>query len=148
MSGQREPVRVACECSPELTPVYATASAAGADLKAAVEEPLTLGVGERALVPTGVRVAIPEGFEGQVRPRSGLAAHYGVTLLNAPGTVDADYRGEIKVVLVNLGVEPFTVRPGERVGQLVIAPVVRAEFVPGELRDSARGSGGFGSTGR
>jgi dUTP pyrophosphatase len=100
------------------------------------------------MVPTGVRVAIPDGYEGQVRPRSGLAAHHGVTLLNAPGTIDADYRGEIKVILINLGDEPFTVRPGERIGQLVLAPVVRAVFEPRDLEESARGSGGFGSTGR
>jgi dUTP pyrophosphatase len=95
-----------------------------------------------------VRLAIPRGYEGQIRPRSGLAAHHGVTLLNAPGTIDSDYRGEIKLILVNLGDEPFTVRRGERIGQLVVAPVMRATFAPGTLSESARGAGGFGSTGR
>jgi dUTP pyrophosphatase len=129
-------------------PVYSSEDAAGADLKAAVEEEITLAAGERQLVPTGVRLAIPRGYEGQIRPRSGLAAHYGVTLLNAPGTIDSDYRGEIKLILVNLGSEPFRIRRGERIGQLVITPVIRARFEPGALDESARGAGGFGSTGR
>jgi dUTP pyrophosphatase len=143
-----EPLRVQCECPPDLEPVYSSADAAGADLKAAVEGEVTLSPGERALIPTGVRLAIPRGYEGQIRPRSGLAAHHGVTLLNAPGTIDSDYRGEIKLILVNLGDEPFTVRRGERIGQLVVAPVMRATFAPGTLSESARGAGGFGSTGR
>jgi dUTP pyrophosphatase len=128
--------------------VYSSEDAAGADLKAAVETEVTLARGERALIPTGVRLAIPRGYEGQIRPRSGLAAHHGVTLLNTPGTIDSDYRGEIKLILINLGNEPFTVRRGERIGQLVIAPVSRAAFAPGHLSESARGTGGFGSTGR
>jgi len=143
-----EALRVTCECPADLTPVYSSEDAAGADLKAAVDGELRLEVGERALVPTGVRLAIPRGYEGQIRPRSGLAAHYGVTLLNTPGTIDSDYRGEIQLILVNLGQEPVIVRRGERIGQLVIAPVVRARFVPGDLSESARGAGGFGSTGR
>lgn len=148
MTGRREELEVRCECPSELAPLYGSEEAAGADLRAAVEQPLTIDAGARALVPTGVRVAIPSGYEGQVRPRSGLAAHHGVTLLNAPGTVDSDYRGEIKLILVNLGPEPFTVHRGDRIGQLVIAPVVRARFTAGALSDSARGSAGFGSTGR
>lgn len=148
MSGNGQLLEVPCDCPSDLVPVYSSEQAAGADLRAAVDEPLTIGVGGRALVPTGVRLAIPAGYEGQVRPRSGLAAHHGVTLLNAPGTVDSDYRGEIKLVLVNLGPEPFTVHRGDRIGQLVIAPVCQARFTEAALTSSARGSGGFGSTGR
>jgi len=132
-------------------PAYQSAHAAGLDLLAAVPEdqPLTLAPGARALVPTGVAIALPEGFEAQVRPRSGLAAKHGVTVLNAPGTVDADYRGEISVILINHGLEPFAVRRGERIAQMVIAVVVRAELVPvATLTSTARGSDGFGSTGR
>ena len=141
-------IGIPCECPPDLAPVYSSADAAGADLKAAVVDPVSIAPGERALVPTGVRLAIPRGYEGQIRPRSGLAAHHGVTLLNAPGTIDSDYRGEIQLILINLGDEAFVVRRGERIGQILIAPVVRGEFEPGHLSDSARGSGGFGSTGR
>ena len=132
-------------------PAYQSAHAAGLDLLAAVPEdqPLTLAPGARALVPTGVAIALPEGFEAQVRPRSGLAAKHGVTVLNAPGTVDADYRGEISVILINHGHEPFAVRRGERIAQMVIAAVARAELAPvTTLASTARGSGGFGSTGR
>jgi len=132
-------------------PAYQSAHAAGLDLLAAVPEdqPLTLAPGARALVPTGLAIALPEGFEAQVRPRSGLAAKHGVTVLNAPGTVDADYRGEISVILINHGHEPFAVRRGERIAQMVIAAVARAELVPvTTLASTARGSGGFGSTGR
>ena len=129
-------------------PAYETAGAAGADLRAAVEADLILAPGTRALVPTGLRIALPEGFEGQVRPRSGLAAKHGVTVLNSPGTVDADYRGEIHVILVNHGADPFTVARGMRIAQLVVAPVTRARFVAApELDATARGAGGFGSTG-
>ena len=148
MSNRWEVLGVPCDCPPDLKPVYSSEDAAGADLRAAVDEPVTLGPGERALVPTGVRLAIPPGYEGQIRPRSGLAAHHGVTLLNAPGTIDSDYRGEIKLILINLGTEDFTVSRGERIGQLVIAPVRRAEFTLEALEESARGSAGFGSTGR
>ncbi len=130
-------------------PRHATAGAAGADLVAALEEPLVLEPGERAAVPTGLVLEIPEGFEGQVRPRSGLALRHGLTVANAPGTIDADYRGELKVLLVNLGSAPVTLTRGDRIAQLVIAPVARAEFREvEELGGTARGTGGFGSTGR
>jgi dUTP pyrophosphatase len=132
-------------------PAYETANAAGMDLRAAVPEgePLTLRPGDRHAVPTGLAMAIPPGFEGQVRPRSGLASRHGVTCLNAPGTVDADYRGEVKVILVNLGPENFIVRRGDRIAQLLIAPVVQATWRETDaLEDTARGQGGFGSTGR
>lgn len=131
-------------------PAYQTAEAAGLDLVAAVgeDEPLTLGPGERALVPTGLKLELPKGSEGQVRPRSGLAVRHGVTVLNSPGTIDADYRGEVKVALVNLGAEPFVIRRGERIAQLVVAGVVRASLrLVRILKETARGAGGFGSTG-
>lgn len=131
-------------------PAYETAGAAGMDLRAAVseDEPMILRPGGRAAVPTGLAFALPDGFEGQVRPRSGLAARHGVTLLNTPGTVDCDYRGEVKVILVNLGEEDFTIRRGDRIAQLVIAPVVQARWAEVEdLDETVRGAGGFGSTG-
>ncbi len=130
-------------------PAYASVDAAGADLRAAVQSPLVLEPGQRSAVPTGLILEIPVGFEGQVRPRSGLAARWGLTLLNAPGTIDADYRGEVKVLLVNLGGEPVTIERGDRIAQLVVAPVRRAEFrETASSSPTARGSGGFGSTGR
>jgi dUTP pyrophosphatase len=130
-------------------PEPATGGSAGADLRAAVEGDLVLAPGERLLVPTGFSVEIPSGWEGQVRPRSGLAAQFGVTLLNSPGTIDSDYRGEIRVLLIHLGTEPFIVRRGERIAQLVVSPAPRARFVEvDELAPSARGDSGFGSTGR
>ena len=130
-------------------PEYASAQAAGVDLCAAVDEPLGLAPGARALVPTGVALALPAGYEGQVRPRSGLAAKHGVTVLNTPGTIDADYRGEVKVILVNLGEEAFTVARGERIAQLVVAPMTHARFeAVADLEATERGAGGFGSTGR
>jgi dUTP pyrophosphatase len=132
-------------------PAYQTAHAAGLDLLAAVPEdqPLVLQPGTHAMVPTGLTIALPEGYEAQVRPRSGLAAKHGVTVLNAPGTVDADYRGEINVLLINHGAEPFAIRRGERIAQMVIASVARAELVAADqLSSTERGSGGFGSTGR
>jgi dUTP pyrophosphatase len=132
-------------------PAYQSALAAGLDLLAAVPEdaPVVLAPGKYALVPTGLSIALPPGYEAQVRPRSGLAAKHGVTVLNAPGTVDADYRGEIGVPLINHGDVPFTIRRGERIAQMVIASVVQAELVPvTTLSSTARGSGGFGSTGR
>jgi dUTP pyrophosphatase len=129
-------------------PAYMSAEAAGADLCAALSEPLTLGPGERALVPAGFSLEIPAGFEVQVRPRSGLALKYGVTVLNAPGTIDADYRGPVGVILVNHGREAFTVRRGDRVAQLIVARVARAEFAErAELTPSERAAAGFGSTG-
>jgi dUTP pyrophosphatase len=131
-------------------PAYQTAHAAGLDLLAAVPEDtaLVLAPGRYALVPTGLCIALPPGFEAQVRPRSGLAAKHGVTVLNAPGTVDADYRGEIGVLLINHGEAPFTIRRGERIAQMVIAPVAQAELIAAAtLSETGRGSGGFGSTG-
>ncbi|MDE0391086.1 MAG: dUTP diphosphatase [Rhodospirillales bacterium] len=127
-------------------PRYASAGSAGLDLYAAAG-PFTLAPGARALVATGLALALPEGFEGQIRPRSGLALTHGVTVLNAPGTIDSDYRGEIGVVLVNLGESPFVVERGMRIAQLVIAPVGRARLVEGTVPPSGRGGGGFGSTG-
>lgn len=135
-------------------PRYETAGAAGADLRANLRpedraEGLTLAPMQRAVVPTGLRLAIPDGYEMQVRPRSGLAFKHGVTLVNAPGTIDSDYRGVLGILLVNLGAEPFVIAHGERVAQAVIAPVVQAEFAVAEaLDETARGAGGFGSTGR
>ena len=130
-------------------PAYATAGSAGCDLRAAVAESLTMLPGGRSLVPTGIALAIPEGYEGQIRMRSGLAIRHGLTLLNGPGTIDSDYRGEIRLVLANLGSEPATISRGDRVAQLVIAPVARATFDPVDaLPETARHTGGFGSTGR
>ncbi len=129
-------------------PEYATPGAAGMDLHAACEADVILQPGERALVSTGIRIALPPGYEAQVRPRSGLALKSGVTCLNSPGTVDADYRGVVSVILVNLGQEPFTVRRGDRIAQMVVAPVTRVEWdETGNLPDSHRGEGGFGHTG-
>ena len=129
-------------------PAYETGAAAGMDLLAAVDADLVLAPGARALVPTGIQVALPEGFDGQVRPRSGLALRHGVTVLNSPGTIDADYRGEIGVVLVNLGNASFTVTRGMRIAQLVVAPVAKVGWQEVEaLPESGRGDGGFGSTG-
>ncbi|MCB1494082.1 MAG: dUTP diphosphatase [Rhodobiaceae bacterium] len=133
-----------------LLPAYQTADAAGMDLVAAVaaDAPLTLAPGARALVPTGLQMAIPAGFEGQVRPRSGLAAKHGVTVLNTPGTIDADYRGEVQVILVNLSDAPFTIARGDRIAQLIIAPVTRVAIAETDDLDATeRGAGGFGSTG-
>ncbi len=130
-------------------PAYQTAGAAGADLCAAIAEPLTLQPLQRVLVPTGLALAIPAGFEGQVRPRSGIAVKRGLTVPNAPGTIDSDYRGELFVALVNLDPQPQTIVRGERIAQLVIAPVVQAQFAVVDALDSTdRGTGGFGSTGR
>ncbi|MGF1651046.1 MAG: dUTP diphosphatase [Hyphomicrobiaceae bacterium] len=131
-------------------PAYETAGAAGADLRAALGQgqTVTIAAGATAMVPTGLVLALPDGFEGQVRPRSGLAARHGVTVLNAPGTIDSDYRGEVQVLLVNLGSAPFEITHGMRIAQLVVAPVVRAHFgVADALGATERGDGGFGSTG-
>lgn len=148
MSDVSVPIRRLEHAAELPLPRYATEGSAGLDLLAAVEAPLELAPGARALVPTGVAIALPEGYEAQVRPRSGLAAKHGVTLLNAPGTIDSDYRGEIKAVLVNLGAEPFAVERGSRIAQLVVAPVARVSWQARErLEASARGDGGFGSTG-
>lgn len=148
------PIEVKVVCLPHADglplPAYATAQSAGLDLMAAIgpDEQLTLKARERALVPTGLVLHIPDGCEAQVRPRSGLALKHGITVLNSPGTIDADYRGEIKIILVNLGHEPFVVRRGDRIAQLVVAPVARAILVATtSLEGSVRGAGGFGSTG-
>jgi dUTP pyrophosphatase len=129
-------------------PEYMSEHASGMDLYAAVSEPLTLRPGERALVPSGFHMALPPGYEAQVRPRSGLAIKHGIGIVNAPGTIDADYRGEVKVILANFGDEPFTIRRGDRIAQMVIQPIIRAELkaVDG-LPASVRGDGGFGHTG-
>lgn len=129
-------------------PAYATEHSAGVDLMAAIAGDRTLRPGERLLVPTGIAVAIPPGYEAQVRPRSGLAVRHGITCLNTPGTIDADYRGEIQVLLINLGQETFTIRHGDRIAQLILAPVARIQWQPvEELSPTARGTGGFGHTG-
>ena len=129
-------------------PAYATADSAGMDLRAAVEAPLTLVPGARSLVPTGLALALPQGYEGQVRPRSGLAIKNGISCLNSPGTIDADYRGELKVILANFGQENFVISRGDRIAQLIIAPVTRAKLtVVDQLDETARGAGGFGHSG-
>lgn len=135
--------------SPFDLPSYATPFSAGMDLRANLEQPVTLAPLERSLIPTGLHIELPAGYEAQVRPRSGLAAKHGISIVNAPGTIDADYRGEIKVILVNLSNEPFTVEPGERIAQMVVARHETVAWEPVEtLEESQRGSGGFGSTGK
>lgn len=148
-----EPVRIAVQRLPGARdlplPEHATAGSAGMDLRAAVEEPVELAPGERLLVPTGLVIAVPQGFEAQVRPRSGLALRHGVTLPNAPGTVDSDYRGELAVILWNAGDEPFAIRRGDRIAQLVVTPVVHVAWDEcDELPETSRAGGGFGSTGK
>ena len=134
--------------SPYPLPAYATVGSAGLDLRAHLEEPKVLQPGERVLVPTGLSLALPEGFEAQVRPRSGLALKHGITVLNSPGTVDADYRGDVGVILINLGAEPFTIAPGDRIAQLVLAAYAQVDWMPVEvLPETERGAGGFGHTG-
>lgn len=135
--------------SPYPCPAYATPLSAGLDLKANLQEPVVLQPLGRALIPTGLYIALPAGYEAQVRPRSGLAIKHGITVLNTPGTVDADYRGEIKCILVNLSQEPFTIEPGERIAQMVVARHEQVEWEPVDaLDETERGAGGFGSTGR
>lgn len=135
--------------SPYPAPSYATEKSAGMDLKAAIDMPMTLAPLERAMIPTGIFIALPDGAEAQIRPRSGLAAKFGISVLNSPGTIDADYRGEIKVILVNLSNEPFVVNPGERIAQMVVARYEKVEWDEVEMLDEThRGEGGFGSTGR
>ncbi|MCR4962513.1 MAG: dUTP diphosphatase [Firmicutes bacterium] len=129
-------------------PAYQSLQAAGLDLPAAVAQPVILAPGERALIPTGLALEIPAGFEGQVRPRSGLALRQGITVLNSPGTIDADYRGEIQVILINLGQEAVEISRGMRIAQLVIAPVMQASLAEAGLSDSERGAGGFGHSGK
>ena len=140
---------IPCTVAPgALLPSYQTAGAAGADLCACLIEPVILAPGQRAMIPTGLSFAIPSGYEIQVRPRSGLAAKNGITVLNSPGTIDSDYRGEVKVILINLGTEDFTIVHGDRIAQMVVAPVVQAQFqVVEALSATERGQGGFGSTG-
>jgi len=129
-------------------PAYETTSSAGMDVRAALSESIVLQPGQRVLIPTGLQMALPHGFEAQVRPRSGLAIKYGITMLNSPGTIDSDYRGEVKVIAINHGIDTFTISHGDRIAQLVIAPVVQAVIQEvEELDETQRGSGGFGSTG-
>ncbi|HRI88396.1 MAG TPA: dUTP diphosphatase [Candidatus Hydrogenedentes bacterium] len=130
-------------------PAYETEHAAGMDLRASVTVPQTLQPGERALIPTGLRIALPEGYEAQIRPRSGLALKHGISLLNTPGTIDADYRGEIRIIMANLGQEPFVIQRGDRIAQMVVAPVTRVEWsIADTLDETVRGEGGFGHTGK
>jgi dUTP pyrophosphatase len=134
--------------TPYPLPDYATPGSAGLDLRAHLPEPKVIQPGERVLIPTGLSLALPNGFEAQVRPRSGLALKHGITVLNSPGTVDADYRGDVGVILINLGAEPFTIEPGDRVAQLVIAAYAQVEWTSVEvLPETERGAGGFGHTG-
>ena len=143
------PVRVEPEGEGLELPAYATQGAAGMDLRAAIDEDVVIPPGGRELVSAGIRIAIPVGYEAQVRPRSGLALRYGITLLNAPGTIDADYRGTVAVILANLGEQDFVIHRGDRIAQLVIAPVTRAELAQVDrVEESDRGAGGFGHTGR
>ena len=138
-----------CVSTSGFFPCYHSKYAAGADLQAAVEEDLVLKPGHRELIPTGLRIELPEGFEAQIRPRSGLAVKQGITIVNAPGTIDSDYRGEIKVLLINLGHSDYTIKRGERIAQMVICPVVTANFIMQEsLNETFRSRGGFGSTGK
>ena len=138
-----------CASTSGIFPRYQSKYAAGADLQAVVEEDLVLKPGQRELIPTGLRIELPEGFEAQIRPRSGLAAKQGITIVNAPGTIDSDYRGEIKVLLINLGHSDYTIKRGDRIAQMVICPVVTANFIIQEsINETLRGRGGFGSTGK
>ena len=153
MSMQSEPVKVAIKVLPHgeglALPAYASTHAAGLDLRAAVEDDVTLNPGERALIPTGLAMALPDGFEAQVRPRSGLALKHGISVLNSPGTIDADYRGEIGIILINHGDTHFHIQRGDRIAQMIIAPFIQAAFdITDTLPESERGSGGFGSSGR
>jgi dUTP pyrophosphatase len=141
-------INIPCNVSSDLIPLYQSEGASGADLRADIKEKVVLKRGRRMLIPTGLRLEIPAGYEAQVRPRSGLAIKYGITCLNTPGTVDADYRGEIKVILINLGEEDFIIKRGDRIAQLVFLPVVRAVFKSQvDIENTERGEGGFGSTG-
>jgi len=141
-------IRVPCVQESGFLPVYQSPGSVGADLRAKIEGELSLEPGGRAAVPTGLRLQIPPGYEAQIRPRSGLALNHGITVLNAPGTIDSDYRGEIRVILVNLGREAFVIHRGDRIAQIVFQAVVRGHFAVGEgIADSPRGEGGFGSTG-
>jgi dUTP pyrophosphatase len=135
-------------CNDLPLPAYETEHAAGMEIRAAVTGPVTLAPGDRAMVPAGIRIALPPGTEAQIRPRSGLAIKHGISMVNSPGTIDADYRGEVKVLLINHGLEPFTINRGDRIAQMVIAPVLQAHWtVVEDLEATARGEGGFGHTG-
>ena len=141
-------IDVPCTHVTNIMPLYQSEHAAGADLKANLSEEIEIESGEREIIPTGIRLEIPEGYEAQIRPRSGLAYKHGVTILNTPGTIDSDYRGEIKVILINLGKKKYIVKNGDRIAQMIFAPVIRANFnKKNELRKTERGEGGFGSTG-
>ncbi len=144
-----ETINVICKAAaPEFMPVYSSPEAAGADIRACIEENITIRPGERLLVPTGIFIELPMGYEAQIRPRSGLAIKHGISLVNSPGTIDSDYRGEIKVIMINHGTEDFVICRGDRIAQMVIAPVLRGTFIPADkLGETERGSGGFGSTG-
>lgn len=149
MAQIKVPLKKVTDLPLDVVPVYMTEGSAGADLIAAIPAPVILEPGQYRLIDTGIAIALPPGYEAQVRPRSGLAAKHGITCLNTPGTIDADYRGEIKVILINHGRQPFTIQPGERIAQLVIAPVVQGQWViTDELPETERGTGGFGHTGR
>lgn len=149
MAQIKVPLKKVTELPLDVVPVYMTEGSAGADLIAAIPAPVILEPGQYRLIDTGIAIALPPGYEAQVRPRSGLAAKHGITCLNTPGTIDADYRGEIKVILINHGQHPFIIQPGERIAQLVIAPVVQGQWViTDELPETERGTGGFGHTGR
>lgn len=148
MASHTGPMKVKVHCAGDASlPEYHSEQASGADLRASITEDIVLAPGERALVPTGLRLEIPMGLEGQVRPRSGLAAERGVTVLNAPGTIDSDYRGEIRVILINLGRESARIQAGDRIAQIVFCPVTRVDFSREDISETRRGSGGFGSTG-
>jgi len=149
MSSLQVPITRLAHGEGLMLPDYASAGAAGADLRAAThpDEPLVLAPMGRVAVPTGLVIALPEGYEAQIRPRSGLALNHSVTCLNSPGTIDSDYRGEIKVILINLGSSSFTVRRGDRIAQMVVAPVTRVRWIEGPVDETARGPKGFGSTG-
>lgn len=144
-----EIVKVICKAEDkEFLPVYSSAEAAGADLKACIQDDIVLKPGQRYLVPTGLSIQLPEGHDSQIRPRSGLAIKYGISLVNAPGTIDSDYRGEVKIIMINLGSEDFVIHRGDRIAQMVIAPVIHGMFALSNSLDSTdRGAGGFGSTG-
>jgi dUTP pyrophosphatase len=145
----RVPIAVAPEGEGLPYPEYATPGSVAVDLRAAIDQPVEIPPGERRAISTGIRIALPDGYEGQVRPRSGLARDHGITMVNSPGTIDLDFRGTIQALLINLGKQPFTVERGERIGQLVVAPVARIVWEPvSELPETARGEGGFGHTGR
>ena len=144
-----EIVKVICKAEDkEFLPVYSSAEAAGADLKACIQDDIVLKPGQRYLVPTGLSIQLPVGYEAQIRPRSGLAVKHGISLVNTPGTIDSDYRGEVKIIMINLGQEDFVIRRGDRIAQMVIAPVIHGIFALSNSLDTTdRGAGGFGSTG-